>query len=134
VLAELPAPTVAGNTVRSNNLQLLALNKNYTDKFDAKLDGQINQKMNGFVRISQRKLNNYNQPGIDGPSGGGGNGYIRSLNQQGTAAYTWAISPTSFLEGRFGVSRTNAGKTPPYIGAASMRMSTASPACRRQAN
>ena len=51
--------------------------------------------MSAFLRISQRKLNNYNQPGIDGPSGGGGNGFIRALNQQGTAAYTWAVSPTS---------------------------------------
>src|SRR5215813_5294122 len=121
VLADLPALTLSGNTVRSNNLQLLALNRTYTDKFDAKLDGQINSKMSGFLRISQRKLNNYNQPGIDGPSGGGGNGYIRALNQQATAAYTWAIDSRSILEGRFGVSRTNAGKTPPYIGGASMQ-------------
>ena len=110
----------AGNTVRSNNLQLLALNRTYTDKFDAKLDGQINERMNGFLRISQRKLNNYNQPGISGPSGGGGNGFIRALNQQATAAYTWTVNRNSILEGRFAVSRTNAGKTPPYIGGASM--------------
>jgi hypothetical protein len=120
VLADLPAPTVAGSTVRANNLQLLALNKTYTDKFDAKIDRQINEKMNGFLRVSQRKLNNYNQPGIDGPSGGGGNGYIRALNQQATAAYTWSLNSSSILEGRFGVSRTNAGKTPPFIGGASM--------------
>jgi hypothetical protein len=120
VLADLPTPTLPGNTVRSNNLQLLALNQTYTDKYDAKLDDQINAKMNGFLRISQRKLNNYNQPGISGPSGGGGNGYIRALNQQGTAAYTWTIDSTSILEGRFGVSRTVAGKTPPYIGGTSM--------------
>src|SRR5947208_12813705 len=89
VLAELPPLTLPGDTVRSNNLQLLALSRTYTDKFDAKLDGQISPSMNGFLRISQRKLNNYNQPGIDGPSGGGGNGFIRALNQQATAAYTW---------------------------------------------
>ncbi|HEY1336178.1 MAG TPA: TonB-dependent receptor [Bryobacteraceae bacterium] len=117
VLAELPAPTGPG---RSNNLQLLALSSTYTDKFDGKIDGQINSRMNGFVRISQRKLNNYNQPPIAGASGGGGNGFIRALNQQGTAAYTWSLSSNSILEGRFGVSRTDAGKTPPYIGGPSM--------------
>ena len=120
VLADLPALTLPGNTVRSNNLQLLALNSTYTDKFDGKLDGQINDRMNGFLRISQRKLDNYNQPGISGPSGGGGNGFIRALNQQATAAYTWTVSSDSILEGRFGVSRTDAGKTPPYIGGTSM--------------
>uniref|UniRef100_Q01WU0 TonB-dependent receptor, plug n=1 Tax=Solibacter usitatus (strain Ellin6076) TaxID=234267 RepID=Q01WU0_SOLUE len=120
VLADLPALTVPGNTVRSNNLQLLALNKTYTDKFDAKMDGQINDRMNGFLRVSQRKLNNYNQPGISGPSGGGGNGYIRALNQQGTAGYTWTVNSSSILEGRFAVSRTDAGKTPPAIGGTSM--------------
>ncbi len=120
VLGDLPALTLAGNTVRSNNLQLLALNRTYTDKFDAKLDGQISDRMNGFVRISQRKLNNYNQPGISGPSGGGGNGSIRALNQQATAAYTWTVSSSSVLEGRLAVSRTDAGKTPPSIGGASM--------------
>ncbi|MEO8369535.1 MAG: carboxypeptidase-like regulatory domain-containing protein, partial [Candidatus Solibacter sp.] len=118
VLTELPVPNAS--TTRSSNLQVLALNRTYTDKYDAKVDGQINQTMSAFLRFSQRKLNNYNQPGIDGPSGGGGNGFIRSLNQQATAAYTWTVSPTSILEGRIGVSRTDAGKTPPYIGGASM--------------
>jgi hypothetical protein len=120
VLSDLPALTVPGNTVRSNNLQLLALNRTYTDKFDAKLDGQINDRMSSFLRISQRKLNNYNQPPISGLSGGGGNGFIRALNQQGTAGYTWTVNSSSILEGRFAVSRTDAGKTPPYIGGASM--------------
>ena len=94
--------------------------KTYTDKFDAKMDGQINDRMSGFLRVSQRKLNNYNQPGISGPSGGGGNGYIRALNQQGTAGYTWTVNSSSILEGRFAVSRTDAGKTPPSIGGTSM--------------
>ena len=52
VLADLPTPTGAG---RSNNYQQLSLDRNYNDKFDAKVDGQINSQMNGFLRISQRK-------------------------------------------------------------------------------
>jgi len=116
-LTELPTPTAAG---RSNNFNVLALTRNYSDKFDAKLDGQINSAMSGFVRISQRKATTYSQPGISGPSGGGGNGYLRAMNQQGVAAYTWTINSTSLLEARIGVSRTNAGKNPPAIGGGSM--------------
>ena len=41
VLADLPAPNAS--TTRSSNFQVLALNRTYTDKFDAKVDGQINQ-------------------------------------------------------------------------------------------
>ena len=41
VLADLPAPNAS--TTRSSNYQVLALNKTYTDKYDAKVDGQINQ-------------------------------------------------------------------------------------------
>src|SRR5207245_168282 len=74
VLAELPDPTGAG---RSNNLQALLLGRNYNDKYDARLDGQINDRMTSFLRISQRKMNIFNQPDISGPSGGAGNGFTR---------------------------------------------------------
>jgi hypothetical protein len=117
VLNDLPTPNGSG---RSNNYQALLLTKTYSDKFDAKIDGQINARMSAAARVSQRKSNQYNQPGIPGLSGGGGNGYIRVLSQQGQGTYTWTVTPTSILEARFGVTRTNAGKTPPYIGGASM--------------
>lgn len=117
VLADLPPALNAG---RSNNFSVNALSRNYSDKFDAKLDGQINSAMSGFVRVSQRKSSNYAQPGVSGLSGGGGNGYIRALNQQAVAAFNWTMSPTSLLEARIGVSRTNAGKNPPNIGAGNM--------------
>ena len=42
VLGALPAPNVAGAT--SNNYGALLLIRNYSDKFDAKIDGQINDK------------------------------------------------------------------------------------------
>src|SRR5262245_59848990 len=54
VLSELPAPTAPG---RSNNFQQLLLDRNYNDKYDVRLDGQINNRMQSFVRFSQRKLN-----------------------------------------------------------------------------
>jgi Carboxypeptidase regulatory-like domain/TonB-dependent Receptor Plug Domain len=117
VLGDLPAPTGPG---RSNNYQQLLLNKNYNDKFDAKIDDQFNEKMSGFLRIGQRKVNIFNQPDIAGPSGGNSNGYTRVLNQQGVAAFNWVINSSSILETRFAVSRTVAGKQPPAIGGPSV--------------
>jgi hypothetical protein len=117
VLSDLPAAINAG---RSNNFSILALGRNYSDKFDAKVDGQINSAMSGFLRISQRKASNFAQSGVSGPSGGGGNGYIRALNQQAVGAFNWTLSPNSLLEARVGVSRTNAGKNPPNIGSGNM--------------
>ena len=117
VLNDLPAPQTSG---RSNNYQQLSLDRNYNDKFDAKVDGQITQNMSGFARISQRKVNIFNEPSIPGLSGGNSNGFTRVLNQQGSAGYTWVVNSQSVLEGRFSVSRTRAGKVPPLSGGASM--------------
>jgi hypothetical protein len=118
VLTQLPTPTGPG---RSNNYQQLLLNRNYNDKFDAKIDDQFNSKMSGFLRIGQRKVNIFNQPDIAGPSGGNSNGYTRVLNQQGVAAFNWVVTPTSILEARFAISRTNAGKQPPAVGGPSVQ-------------
>ncbi|HUS07758.1 MAG TPA: carboxypeptidase regulatory-like domain-containing protein, partial [Bryobacteraceae bacterium] len=117
VLNELPGPTGPG---RSNNFQQSRLDRNYNDKFDGRIDGQINSRMTSFFRVSQRKLNVFNQPDITGPSGGGGNGFTRVLNQAAALAYTWTVTPSSILEARLGVSRTNAGKQPPFLGGPSM--------------
>ena len=116
VLSQLPSPTGSG---RSNNLGALLLVRDYSDKYDAKLDYQINSKMTAFARFSQHKDVIYQAPDITGPSGGGNNGFIHSLQQQGAAAYTWTVTPTSFFEARFGVNLIQAGKTPPYLGGAS---------------
>ncbi len=118
VLNELPAPTGAG---RASNLNNLRRDKNFNDKFDLKLDGQINDKMNSFVRLSQRKSNYLQAPDLPGPSGGNGNGFIRALNQQMTAAYTFTISPTQLFEARLGISRTIAGKQPVALGGPDMQ-------------
>jgi outer membrane receptor protein involved in Fe transport len=118
VLNQLPATTGA---LRSNNLEDLLLIRDYYDKYDAKLDYQINSKMSTFVRFSQRKDLQYYQPDISGPSGGGGNGFIHAISQQAAAGYTWALTPTSLLEVRFGFDHIVAGKSPPYLGGASMQ-------------
>jgi hypothetical protein len=113
VLNDLPTPTGSG---RSNNENNLRRDQNFNDKFDLRLDGQINDKMTAFVRLSQRKSNYLQAPDLPGPSGGNGNGFIRALNQQMTGAYTFTISPTQLFEARMGISRTIAGKSPVGVG------------------
>jgi hypothetical protein len=116
VLNDLPA---AMNPGRSNNYEQLSRDRAYSDKFDAKLDGQINERMSGFLRVSQSKRNQNQDSSFPGPSGGNGT-VLWTLNQQAATAFTWTASPTSVFEGRFGVSRTNAGKKPPFLGQPNM--------------
>ena len=116
VLNDLPTPTGPG---QSNNFQSSLLTRNYNDKYDAKVDAQATAIQSVFLRVSQRKVNIFNQPDISGPSGGNSNGFTRVLNQQVDLGYTWTVSSNSILEARFGISRTRAGKQPPLIGGAS---------------
>ena len=64
VLNDLPVPTGPGE---GSNFQQLLLTRNYTDKYDAKIDAQLTATQSGFLRVSQRKVNIYNQPDISGP-------------------------------------------------------------------
>lgn len=118
VLNTLPAPTGSGT---SNNYLATLLTRDYADKYDAKIDAQINDRMTGFLRFSQRKDNQYYQPDIPGPSGGNGNGNVRILDQAVAAGYTWTITPTSLLEARLGFTHILGGKFPPYLGGPSMQ-------------
>jgi hypothetical protein len=116
VLQQLPTATGAG---RSSNYEQSLLIRDYADKFDAKIDGQINSTMTAFIRYSQRKDLQFFQPDIGTLSGGNGNGHIHSYDQSAAFGYTWTVSPNSLLEFRFGYSRILAGKTPPFVGVAS---------------
>lgn len=112
-LAGLPAAVNAG---RSNNLEgTIPLNDN-VDKYDAKLDYQINAKMTSFLRWSQRKDIAFFGPSDPGPSGGDANGFIHAIQQQAAIGYTWTVSPSSLLEARFGFTHVLGGKAPPYLG------------------
>ncbi len=117
VLNALPAPNGPG---RASNYGALLLVRDYGDKYDAKIDGQINDRMTAFVRFSQRKDLDYYQPDISGPSGGDGNGYIHSIDQNASIGYTWTVTPSSVLEARFGFDHVLAGKSPAYLGGPSM--------------
>jgi hypothetical protein len=117
VLAGLPAPNGPGV---SNNYEALLLIRDYSDKYDAKLDYHINDRMSAFLRFSQRKDLPYYQPDLPGPSGGNGNGFIHAIQQQAAIGYTWTMSASSLLEARFGFTHVLAGKEPPYLGGPSM--------------
>ncbi len=119
VLNDLPAPN---GPARSNNFQQLIINpRDYADKYDAKIDAQVNARMSTFLRFSQRKDNQYYQPSLSGPSGGDGNGYVRVLDQAASFGYTWTVTPSSILEARLGFTHIVAGKQPPFLGGASMQ-------------
>ena len=120
VLDALPAPNDGPEGGRSNNFRELRADRNNNDKMDLKLDGQISSRMSFFARGSHRKSNIFQAPTIPGASGGGGNGFIRALNQQLALSYTYTLSPSSLIEARFGYSRTRAGKEPPGLGGPGM--------------
>jgi hypothetical protein len=109
-LAVWPSPD-NGNplTNRSNNLEETIPIKDYSDKYDAKLDYQIEQRMTSFLRFSQRKDISYYGPADPGPSGGDGNGFIHAIQQQAAIGYTWTVSPSSLLDARFRI-RPRAGR------------------------
>lgn len=120
VLSQLPS--VPAGTNRGNDYQQLMLNpRDYSDKYDAKIDGQINDRMTGFVRFSQLKDNQFYSPYVEGPSGGSGNGFVRVLAQAAALGYTWTVSPSSLLEVRMGFTHMLGGKYPPFLGGASMQ-------------
>jgi hypothetical protein len=105
---------------RTNNDEALLLISDYSDKFDGKLDGQINDRMAAFLRFSQRKDLQYYAPDLTGPSGGDGNGYIHTIDQNASAGYTWSVTPDSILEANLSFSHMVAGKEPPYLGGPSL--------------
>lgn len=117
VLAALPTPNEPGT---SNNFKINQSVNTNTDKGDLRFDHTFSEQLTVFGRISQRKMNEATAPTIPGPSGGGGNGFVRVLNQQLASGLTYTVSPTALAEFRFGVSRTKAGKEPVNVGSPSV--------------
>jgi hypothetical protein len=120
-----PGCTPSGTTAlmagcRVNDDQASLLIRDFGDKYDGKIDGQINDHMSAFLRWSQRKDLQYYAPDLTGPSGGDGNGYIHTIDQDASFGYTWTPSPDSILEGRMSFTHMVAGKEPPYLGGPSL--------------
>src|SRR5579871_5258386 len=118
VLNALPTPNGSG---RSNDYQTLLLYRDYADKYDAKLDAQINDRMSTFLRWSQRKDIYFQQPSMPGFAGGDGNGFIHSIQQNASWGYTWTVTPTSILEVGLGFTHVLGGKQPPLLGGPSLQ-------------
>src|SRR4029450_7267787 len=99
-----------------NNYENLPRSKFYNDKGDLKIDHTVSSQMTAFIRLSERKLNNFEAPTLGGPSGGNSNAFVRVINQQAAGGFTYNFTTISLFEFRLGISRTKAGKTPPSIG------------------
>ena len=112
-LAALPA---ASNSTRANNLATTVPLRDYSDKYDAKLDYQVQSNMTAFLRFSQRKDIAFFGPSDPGASGGDGNGFIHAIQQQAAAGYTWTMSARSLFEARLGFTHVLGGKSPPFLG------------------
>jgi len=121
VLNALPTTNAGAANARANNYQTLLLFRDYSDKYDAKLDGQINDHMSAFLRWSQRKDILFQQSSMPGFAGGDGNGFIHSIQQNAAFGYTWTITPTSIVQVGLGFTHVLAGKTPPNIGGPSLQ-------------
>ena len=119
VLAGLPAPT--GGPSRSNDYQRLLLTSDSYNKFDIKMDAQINDRMSAFVRYSQRKEKQFYEPDLTGPSGGSGNGNVKIEDENAAFSYTWSMTPSSLLDVRLGFSHILGGKFPVFLGSQSMQ-------------
>ncbi len=117
VIAGSPEPNLPGV---SANYQWMPRGQSYNDKGDVKIDHRFNDKLNVFVRASQRKVNQYEPPSFPGLSAKGGNAHVRILNQHLAVAANYLVDPRSLLEVRMGFSRTDGGKFPDGVGGPGM--------------
>jgi hypothetical protein len=115
VLADLPAPNRITSS-RANNFESQPRRSDNNDKGDVRYDQYFNSSTSAFVRYSHRLMENLEPPAIPGPSGGNSNGNVRVLNQQIVLGFTRTLSAASLLEFRMGISRTEGGKFPIFVG------------------
>jgi len=122
VFAQLPAPNRSLGVLGINdNFENAPRSKFYNDKGDIKIDHTINTHISVFARGSMRKVNNFEAPIIPLPLGSPANANVRILNQQIVGGLTYTLGSNSVLEFRLGISRSQAGKTPPGLGSATAR-------------
>jgi hypothetical protein len=113
VLAALPAPNRPG---LSDNYQSQPRRSDVTDKGDVRIDHYLNSRLNLFGRYSHRLMTNFEPPTIPGSSGGDANADVRVLNEAAAFGTNLTVSPTALLEVRVGVSLSEGGKTPLFLG------------------
>lgn len=113
VLNGLPDPNLPGT---ANNYVDQPRRSDVNDKGDIRYDHYLSSRLNAFFRYSHRLMNNFEPPPFPGTSGGDANGNVRVYNRQWATGWTFTVDPTSLLEFRMGVSITEGGKTPLYVG------------------
>jgi hypothetical protein len=113
VLAGLPEPTGSG---ASNNFQTQPRRTEPSNKGDVRYDHYFGSRLTAFARYSQRELNRFEPPNIPGPSGGDANGDVRVANRQIALGANFTVSPTSTIDFRIGISKTEGGKFPIFVG------------------
>ncbi len=118
VLSDLPAPNLTG--VTGANYQELVLNRNFSNKYNIRIDHKFNDNFSLFGRWSYRKVNAFEAPNIPGASGSNQNGFVDILNKQLVVGGTYAFENASVLDIRFSRSKIDAGKRPPLTGGPSM--------------
>ena len=113
VLGGVPNPTSAS---AASNYQTLQQFTNENNKYNGKVDYQVNPSLRAFARYGYRKSDIFDQPLLPLPSGGAGNGLTYTTNKQLATGLTWTKSDHELVEFRFAWSRTVAGKNPPGLG------------------
>jgi len=113
ILAGLPAVNRPG---LSNNFEFQPRRSDQNDKGDARYDHYLTSKWNMFARYSHRLMTNFEPPSIPGAMGGNANGNVRVRNIQGAFGTTYNLNPTSLIEFRLGISSTEGGKFPVFVG------------------
>ena len=116
VLAALPAPT---STSAANYTTLYRITDN-RQKGDFKLDHSFSDRLRIFGRYDQSSSNVFDPGIIPGLAGGNGNGYQIVPIKSAAGGLTWTINDRTLLDGGFGYSQSDAGKTPPLTGGPSM--------------
>ena len=118
ILADLPTPNRigAGPLGVGNNFESQPRRTDQNDKGDIRYDHYFTDKWTGFVRYSHRLMNNLEPPAIPGPSGGDANGTVRVRNEQMALGATHTLSSSALVEFRLGISRTEGGKFPLFVG------------------
>ena len=110
-------PAVASNLTTPGNdyVQTQRFTDN-SDKYDLRLDWQINPSTSSFARISQRKERAVDFTPLPLPLDGGSNGTQKILDQQLAVGVTHSFGPNKLLDARLGVDYTKGGKFTLSIG------------------
>ncbi len=121
-LSNLPPTNAGAASSRSNNDEALLLIRDYSDKYDAKVDDQINDRMSPFCASASAKTSVLSA------------GSFRTLRRRRQRLHSHAssrtprsaipgrVTPSSIFEVRFGFTHVLAGKQPPYLGGPSLRI------------